>query len=465
MTSRPMTARGTLCFALVLVAGLAVSAEARQDRTNDQRNQPADIRDRSTDREIAGAGTRDFRSFKWISGLDVFNPSGDHIADVSDLIINRGSGKIDNVVLATGQTLGLGGKTITIPFATLRWDSAKERFVLDATEDELKTYPEFNADHWAGLADPDAGKKNTLRDWLTRDRDRYDTDPYEGSLGNAEQKTITGTITDIDRVQSATGELVVATIRDESGKSYRVWLGPSWYVGGGAHAPMRGDKVTVNAYSVNRDGDDTYVGRSMSLGGSEIAFRNDQGAPVWNPSGRPAEVPSRDGSRPANANWPGSVHGYSSDRDASWRSILASDLTGRDVKARGQDCGEVQDLVVDRATGRVVMLSIDPDENFLGMADTKRLVPWTVTTVAVDGTVRIDATKEMVLASPETPSDIEDLNNTMTANSVYKAFEVDAPRYDGVDEKGWRDRRHRDADDLDRTDRDRDDHDRDNPRK
>jgi hypothetical protein len=44
--------------------------------------------------------------------------------------------------------------------------------------------------------------------------------------------------------------------------------------------------------------------------------------------------------------------------------------------------------------------------------------------------MRIDASKEMVLASPETPSDLSTLNSGTHAEDVYKAFNVPAPRFE-----------------------------------
>lgn len=191
---------------------------------------------------------------------------------------------------------------------------------------------------------------------------------------------------------------------------------------------MRGDKVVIDAYSLDRSPDNALVGRSMKISGNELAFRNDTGGPLWAvPQGAP---PKRDNQTLDEAAF----------ASPTWRSLLASELSDRKVVCRGQESGKVNDLIIDRSSGQIAMLSIDPNENFLGIADTKRLVPWDVATVAVDGTLRIDASKEMVLASPDTPSDLAKLNNGATARMVYKAYDVDVPAFrkaQAASRDGW----------------------------
>jgi hypothetical protein len=100
------------------------------------------------------------------------------------------------------------------------------------------------------------------------------------------------------------------------------------------------------------------------------------------------------------------------------------------IDCRGSECGKVRDIILDRNSGEIGFLSIDPNQNFLGISDTKHLLPWSIATVALDGTMRIDASKEMVLASPETPADLSTLNTGTNAERVYKAFNVPAPLFE-----------------------------------
>ena len=64
----------------------------------------------------------DFRSCEWVTGRDVLNEQGEKIADASDLLIDRGSGRIDYIVVETGSILGLGGRSIAVPYGAFRWN-------------------------------------------------------------------------------------------------------------------------------------------------------------------------------------------------------------------------------------------------------------------------------------------------------------------------------------------------------
>ncbi len=58
----------------------------------------------------AGATALDFRSCHWLTDRKVVNSNGEEIASVSDLIVDRGSGRIEYVVIKTGSTFGMGGR-------------------------------------------------------------------------------------------------------------------------------------------------------------------------------------------------------------------------------------------------------------------------------------------------------------------------------------------------------------------
>jgi sporulation protein YlmC with PRC-barrel domain len=422
-------------FASILfaAAGLAVASPAIAFQESRQPEKTPRIDRNHREIKTDKLAQCDFRPHSWLSGLDVYNDKSEHIADVSDFIINRGSGRIDYVVLKTGQTMGMGGKEITMPYGSLRWDAGEERFTLSATEDQLKTYPEFTPESWAGLSDEKKTTSAKLRDWLNRDQPDWSTDPYAGSVKSGQTKTIEGEITKLEREDTDSGEQVVATVKDSSGSTHRVWLGPSWFVNGSSAAPMRGDKVTIHAYGLDRDGDSNFVGRKMTINGKDLDLRNDDGHARW---GRIDRDHAKKDNRNENRDMDRVVMAESP--NVTWRSVLASELKGRAVICRGQECGKVNDIIVDRGSGQVAMLSIDPNENFLGIGDTKHLVPWQVATVAVDGTLRIDASKDMVLASPAAPSDVTALNNGATASMVYKAYDIDVPSFRPVSMTGWK---------------------------
>jgi len=392
----------------------------------------------------------DLRPCKWLSGRDVYNSAGKEIANTTDLVLDRGSGRVEYLIIKTGQTLGMGGHTIAVPYEQFSWDAAKERFILSSTVDQLKSSPRFSTEGWTGLMTPRSSDKamadnvpgndsnspnknasptdpnNPARandnpdDYTAWNRmsraGSYTADPYKGHYDTTKAEQIEGEVTKVERKNSGEfGEQVFITVKTADGSQRRVAVGPSWFIGGGNVTPMRGDKVVVGTYVLPKDPDKLSTASRMRVGDRELRLRDDSGNPIW--SGNSYESSGQNYSTPY------------------YRYILASKLDGAKVDCRGVESGKVNDIIIDRANGRAAFLSIDPNENFLGIADTKRLVPWSVATVSLDGTVRIDANKDMVLASPETPSDFSKSNSSGIPDMVYKSYDVPAPMYEPMNRR------------------------------
>lgn len=355
----------------------------------------------------------DFRTTDWLASRPVVNDAGTEIGDASDFIIDRGTGRVTHVVIRSGTTLGLGGRDVAIPYGALAWDDAKEQFVLSTSPEKLKTFPEFSADSWkAMLESPDS--QSDLRRALTMD-DGPDAvraaDPYAAGLKDAEAVKIEGRVASIGRMgASGPAEMTVMVIERGNERPVRVALGPSWFVNGGSYVPMRGDPIVVDAVALPRDPDQLHVALAARSGDRELRLRDADRRPSWT-----VDAVSVDDRR------------Y---RAPYWRYMLASSLDGSDVYCRGMSCGEVEDVILERRSGDVALLSIDPDEAILGIADTTRLIPWQVVRMSHRGDVRVDASKEMVLASVATPSDLKDLSSGALTESIYAAFDVPPPKHE-----------------------------------
>ncbi len=355
--------------------------------------------------------TFDFRSSKWMSDRTVVNNNGEEIAKVSDLILDRGAGRIEYAVIKTGTVLGLGGKAIAIPYGAFKWEApgGKDRFILAQTEEQLKQFAEFTPEHWKALKDISPADKSSLRQRLEKDNASA-SDPYAGNIETGEKLRVSGEIQSVDRVRAGKfGEQVQILVNTSKGTK-KIALGPSWYVNSSPAAPMRGDKVVIETVAVPRDSDNVLAGTHVRIGENELHLRNDDGTPAWDLAGSDS-----------------SARTYSVSHS---RYLLLSDLTGTKVDCRGNECGKVHDIILERTSGTVAFISIDPNQNFLGISDTKRMVPWNVASVLLDRTVRIDASKEMVLASPETPKELAALNTGAEVDRAYKAFGVPKPRFE-----------------------------------
>ncbi len=354
--------------------------------------------------------TVDFRSARWLSDRDIINDNNEVIASVSDFILERGSGRIEYAIIKAS------GKLVTVPYTSLRWEAGeKDRYVLAATSEQITQFPEYTAERWNAMRDGSAKGESGLRDRLEADSKRSG-DPYAGSLSKATSVHLEGEVTGVERVRTTTyGEQVEVSIKTSDGSIKRVAVGPSWFVNATNAAPMRGDKVVVDAMRLPRDPEQLLAARNYRTGSRELRLRDTGGSPAW--AFKTVEANGRTYSAP-----------YS-------RYLLISKITGLKVDCRGEECGKINDVILDRHSGQIAFLSIDPNENFLGISDTKRLLPWVIATVTLDDVVRIDASKEMVLESPETPSDVRTLSTGTHAERVYKAFNVAAPRFEPADKR------------------------------
>lgn len=419
------------------------------------------------DRDVAHANgaAPEFRSARWMDDRGVLNPAGEHIATMTDFIVDRGSGRIEYGIVKSGAVLGLGGKEIAIPYGNFEWNTRQEKLVLNLEKDQLLAQPEFSAKEWDRAMARSGGEgESALRDSLHKSSSGM-RDPYDGKLAGAKATKIEGEIISVNRDRTAgefrgadkplgqdrrdqdikdhdlkdkdltdkdpkdrsdtdlktdrdhkdradkphmtrsSGENVWLTVRTDDGAMRRVVLGPSWYVSSGKVTPMRGQRVVIDGVAPADDADKAIVARTITIDGQQIVLRTEDHAPLW------MSPPATDQSGPSGA---------------ARRYVLLSTLTGASVDCRGVKCGNVHDVIIERESGEIAFLSIDPDKNFLGIGDARRLVPWQVATVFVDGDVHLDANREMVLASPETPGDLTTLNR---AESVYRAYGIDAPDY------------------------------------
>lgn len=76
--------------------------------------------------------------------MSVKNQADETIGEIDDVVID-GQGKIQQVVISSGGVLGMGGRKVAVPWDQVRIDSARQVAVVNMTQDQLKSMPEFQA--------------------------------------------------------------------------------------------------------------------------------------------------------------------------------------------------------------------------------------------------------------------------------------------------------------------------------
>ncbi|MBK7646383.1 MAG: PRC-barrel domain-containing protein [Betaproteobacteria bacterium] len=88
-----------------------------------------------------------------LNGDDVYNPKGEKLGSIKELMLDIENGKVCYAVLSFGGFLSLGEKLFAVPWSALTVDTNNKRFVMDADEERLKKAPGFDADKWPNMAD------------------------------------------------------------------------------------------------------------------------------------------------------------------------------------------------------------------------------------------------------------------------------------------------------------------------
>lgn len=390
----------TTALALALLAGSSASVLAQHDARLD------------TERP-ARAGSADIQPYHFISsdslmGAGVVNSRGESVGSISDVIVDRGSGQIRHALVETGAVLGIGGKTIAVPFSRLGWNDADDAFTLDMSERQIEDAVAFDPEAWPSL-DHETWGERIEQWWSGKTDDRLlaerevQREAFAARVREGKTWRTSGKIVGIDRERDDRGEEFVALrVRTDDGETQKVILGPTWYVMGAKNAPETGDRFEGEVSSARTTYGTQHVALSASLDGNRQRFRNDHGLGVWE-----SGVTSGAGDAPRK------------------RLILLSDVIGAKAVARGEnEAGEIQNAAIERRTGNVALLGFDPNENFLGLGDTIKCVPWSITRISPDGSVHIDATKDVLGSCEEMPEDMSVLRSKSELVPIYRVFKL-----------------------------------------
>ena len=91
-----------------------------------------------------------------------------------------------------GATLSIGGKLVVVPYSAFGWDMIEKHAVLNSTPEQVKTWPEFEADRWATRD----RQENTLSRSLTTQYFKAQADVAQLPTRQGDEDTrLRGTIT------------------------------------------------------------------------------------------------------------------------------------------------------------------------------------------------------------------------------------------------------------------------------
>lgn len=400
-TNKKMTRKTVLTIAAA--AGLALSVPALsaiQNQDSGNRTTPSRQQDQ--------ARSYMFQSADDLLGTTLKNAQGDELATIDDLVVDRGTGRIEAVVIREGGFLGFGGTHVAVPYSAFTFDKTHSALTLNASESMIEGEEAALPSGWQRLED---GWTESLSSLAVSEKALMRQVPAVDA--DTETEHMSGTITAVERVDFGDnrhwlavriGEAGTETNGDAKKDGQLVVLGPAWYANGAVGAPVRGERIEVEAFEGN--GNKMYA-KSATFDGEQVRYRDDQMEPMW----------TNRAMRSASERTPGPM-------------VLLTDVLDENVVwgRSDEEVGEVTDAVIELSTGHVAMLAIDPNGEWWGQDTGPRAVPFDIARIGKDH-VTLDATRLMLGGAKVLPEDVRSMTMPRTREAVFVVFEVSPPVY------------------------------------
>jgi hypothetical protein len=94
-----------------------------------------------------------------VTGTNVYNPAGEKLGSVEDIMIDKISGKAIYAVMSFGGFLGIGDRHHPLPWASLKYDTSKEGYVVNLDKKMLTDAPSYDARDDDFTWTPDYGRR------------------------------------------------------------------------------------------------------------------------------------------------------------------------------------------------------------------------------------------------------------------------------------------------------------------
>lgn len=113
-----------------------------------------------------------------VNGTNVYNPSGEKMGSVYDVMLDKETGKAEYAIMSFGGFLGIGDRYHPLPWHVLTYDPRQGGFVVDIDRTRLEGAPSYET------SDSDVWRDDT---WGARVDEYYGSpmrDPRQG-MGSA----------------------------------------------------------------------------------------------------------------------------------------------------------------------------------------------------------------------------------------------------------------------------------------
>jgi sporulation protein YlmC with PRC-barrel domain len=94
-----------------------------------------------------------------VEGTSIYNPAGESLGSVEDVMIDKMSGRIAYAVVGFGGFLGIGNRHYPLPWEKLKYDVNMGGYVVDIDRRMLEGAPSYADTDTVGWDDPAYGRQ------------------------------------------------------------------------------------------------------------------------------------------------------------------------------------------------------------------------------------------------------------------------------------------------------------------
>lgn len=261
-------------LSLILVSGVLAQqpAPSEQGKSASQSSpSPPSASNRTPDALTAVQGL--LLSTETLLGSDVKNPQAQDVGTLKQLMVDPHTGRVMYAVVAMGGFLGMGEKTVIVPWNALEMARDGKSLVLNVSPQMLQqapTYEKGKEPMYAPPSEPRGGG------WGA------DT-PYGRLYDPAKEETISGQIVSLETSAPMPGMApgMQMLVQTDDGQSTRVQVGPAWYLERQDLNMQENTHVQVTGAQAEIDGQPVLMAREVQFDGKVVTLRDAQGMPMW----------------------------------------------------------------------------------------------------------------------------------------------------------------------------------------
>jgi len=219
-------------------------------------------------------------STETLLGSDVKNPQGQDMGDLKHLMLDPHTGRVVYAVVAIGGFLGMGEKTIVVPWNAFEVARNGKSLVLNVSPPMLQQVPAYEKGKESGYAP--AGE--------TRGGGWGVDTPYGRLYEPAKEQIISGQVVSIETSAPMPGMALgmQMLVQTDDGKNTRVQVGPTWYLERQDLDVKENTRVQITGARAEIDGQPVLMAREIQFDGQVITLRDAQGMPMWSSARRAA---------------------------------------------------------------------------------------------------------------------------------------------------------------------------------